>query len=582
MLKRVLVILLLVLVGCSAESIPPTPVVAPTVAPPRPTDTLVPTNPPPTNPPTPTDLPTAVPTDPPTVPPPSPTPVVLAQDDLALGPDDVFIYPVPQVVAGDLVTFQVQAVVPPTIDPQAVAVTIVVDDRRVVTSNLGWRNLADDAIGLYEWVWEATVPGTYSVRVALDPNDTIQDGDADPSNNVVELQLTVLAADGVAAEWISAETNHAVIYAVSGTAAARDLAQLEVLVDAAVEEAARSLQIEPPGKPITVYFVERIFGQGGYAGASIVVTYSDRNYSGGGMYEVLVHEAVHILDQAFEPNGAFRFMVEGLAVWATGGHYKQENLNRRAAALLETDLYMPLEPLINDFYPAQHEVGYLQAGALMAYLVSNYGWDRVRDFYSSLEREPGRTPADTISNRMQRFFGKTLAQMESDWLFFLRNQPYDRADVVDLQTTVRYYNVMRRYQQAYDPTAYYLQAWLPYPNGLRDRQTTAEVTRRAADETRVALETMLESADIAMRNTDYDSANVLLDSVERVLSVGTFLDPVAANYLAITRATAELGYEAQKIQLQGDTAAVFATIPGSPELTRLTMQLDQQGWTLAR
>jgi hypothetical protein len=93
---------------------------------------------------------------------------------------------------------------------------------------------------------------------------------------------------------------------------------------------------------------------------------------------------------------------------------------------------------------------------------------------------------------------------------------------------------------------------------------------------------MLESADIALRNQDFTGANVILDSIERVLANGTFLDPIAANYLSITRATAELGYEAQKIQLLGNSAQVVATLPGQTELTRLSLKLDPQGWMLAR
>jgi hypothetical protein len=44
----------------------------------------------------------------------------------------------------------------------------------------------------------------------------------------------------------------------------------------------------------------------------MVVSYVDRRYAGGGLHELLVHEATHILDQQFAPQ-RISFLAEGLA-----------------------------------------------------------------------------------------------------------------------------------------------------------------------------------------------------------------------------------------------------------------------------
>jgi hypothetical protein len=129
-----------------------------------------------------------------------------------------------------------------------------------------------------------------------------------------------------------------------------------------VVQAANKLAIMPSQK-LPVYLIDRVVGQGGFAGTDMVVSYVYRRYAGGGFYELLVHEAAHILDQQFAPQ-RITFLAEGLAVWVSGGHYKSEDLNERSAALVATKRYVPLAHLIDGFYPVQHEIGYLEAGGL--------------------------------------------------------------------------------------------------------------------------------------------------------------------------------------------------------------------------
>ena len=137
------------------------------------------------------------------------------------------------------------------------------------------------------------------------------------------------------------------VHIVSGTAAHRDLAKLLEQVDAAFLEAAVKLS-ETLAGPYDVYMVDRVLGQGGYARDSMVVSYLDRDYIGGGLKELLVHEAVHLIDRRIAPN-PITFLSEGMAVWAAGGHYHQQDLNQRMNALVEIGRYRGLDRVIDDF-----------------------------------------------------------------------------------------------------------------------------------------------------------------------------------------------------------------------------------------
>jgi hypothetical protein len=90
---------------------------------------------------------------------------------------------------------------------------------------------------------------------------------------------------------------------------------------------------------------------------------------------------------------------------------------------------------------------------------------------------------------------------------------------------------------------------------------------------------MLFAADKAMREGDYNRSNILLDSITRVLeSDGTFIDPLAINYLNIVRKSAAEGYEAQQINLNGSRAELTATKKNSSNLDTFRLMLQGQDW----
>ncbi|MCL4868520.1 MAG: hypothetical protein KJ063_06120 [Anaerolineae bacterium] len=516
----------------------------------------------------------------PTIAPP-PT-LTLVPTDLSITEDHFFIYPVAEIYAGERVTFQVFPFVPEQLNPHDVELVILVEGTTLVDHRLSGRNLNGDAMGLFEWVWDTTgLDGEYEIEVILDPRGRIIIGDENLDNNSLTVTVTVQPRSAPPASWVSIETNYAILYAISGTAAERDLLFLSGEIDRAIQQAMDILQ-ETPQRKYEFYFINRVIGQGGYASSVITISYLDRHYAGKGLYEVLMHEAIHLLDQQFAPN-RLTFWAEGIAVWGTGGHYKPENLDRRAAALLQTTYYVPLAELINNFYPAQHEVSYLQAASFFGYLVRQYGWPQVKTFYGSMDTRGALNQAEAVSLHLQTHFGKTLPQLEEEWLAYLSRQPWNSQDLNDLLTTIRFYETMRRYQNLHDPTAYYLTAWLPYPPAARERGITADLLRQPIAEVNVTLESMLVSADLALREGDFGRANVLLDSVNRVLdNDGAFLDPLAADYWRLVQAAAALGYEVQRISINGSQATVLITEPNSPHLVSLQFRLNNQGWMLAQ
>lgn len=517
-----------------------------------------------------------------------PAPTVTAENspkDLSITAEDIQLFPVPKIISGDRVTFQVQPFVPEEMPVENVSVDIYVDGNIVSAGNLSWRNWEGKAQGVYEWVWNTSgLPGWHEIRVVLDSQDLFQQGDEDPSNNETVFTVRVgktseRPLEERDASWITAETDCCFAHTLTRTAAYRDFPELLVMLDSAVSEASSRVN-EFPQEKIDVYFVERTVGQGGYAGSGMVIVYNDRPYIGGELYELIVHESTHIIDRQFAPQRT-KFLSEGVAVWAAGGHYEKQDLQRRAAALLATNKYIPLADLANNFYPAQHEIGYLEAGAFFDYLVSVYGWPDVREFYSNTSVSDGATEADALDANIQRYFDMSLAEMETQWLAELAALELTEKEIAELQTTIRYYETARQYQKLYDPTAYFRTAWLPRPADVVESGNAADFLRQPDTEVNFTVELMLRSAKEAIDSEDFARANVILDSLQRFLKQdgGTF-DPLFTNYQNIVHTAVAFGYEPHNVALNGDTAVLLATTASGTRLFDLELELQRGDWIL--
>jgi hypothetical protein len=207
----------------------------------------------------------------------------------------------------------------------------------------------------------------------------------------------------------------------------------------------------------------------------------------------------------------------------------------------------------------------------------------VRDFYSDTTVYDGPSLSNAVDVNFQLYFNKSLAEIESDWLSYVVGLPRDAQETADLETTIRYYEVMRQYQEKFDSTAYYLTAWLPAPAEMEQQGITADFTRHPESATNLALESLLLSAHSALSAGEYERANALLDSVIRVLdNDGTFLDPLAGTYLDIVRTTSAMGYQVQQITVDGTAATTLVTRPNRVNVIQLDLVLQNNSWILAQ
>jgi hypothetical protein len=322
------------------------------------------------------------------------------------------------------------------------------------------------------------------------------------------------------ARWELVETECCILNFISGTDAARDIEDLAETADS-LNGRLIPLTGGTDGEKIPVVIMSRTLGHGGFTNGAIYVSYLDRNYAGSTYEMVLHHESVHWLDRTLGGDLRPTFLLEGLAVYMAGGHFKPEPLIPRAAALLNLNWYIPLRPLADSFYPSQHEIGYLEAGALVQYLVEIYGWEAFNAFYRDIHPAPSGLQSDAIEQALQNHFELTLDQLEANFLAHLQAQPLDLSHIEDVRLSVQFYDTVRRYQQMFDPSAYFQTAWLADESVMRQKNITADYLRRPDGILNKYLENLLVEADVALRSGDYtDTAqrlqalNVMLDILE--------------------------------------------------------------------
>jgi hypothetical protein len=262
----------------------------------------------------------------------------------------------------------------------------------------------------------------------------------------------------------------------------------------------------------------RVLGHGGFADDEISISYPERNYAGSSPEIVLHHELVHKLDSQLGGELRPSFFVEGFAVYWSGGHFKAEPLLPRAAALLDLGLYLPLTPLMENFYTSQHEIGYLEAGALIEYMIGRWGEDAFQQFYRDIHPVQGSgSQAAAVNAALMQHFQVTLGELENDFLHHLRKQPVEQHWEDDVRLTVRFYDTVRKYQQSLDPAAYYLTAWLPDSRQMRERSIVADYLRHPSGSENVAIEMLLVWVDERIKAGDFLRVRQLLDVTDAAL-----------------------------------------------------------------
>ncbi|MDQ2805961.1 MAG: hypothetical protein M3Z04_03420 [Chloroflexota bacterium] len=306
------------------------------------------------------------------------------------------------------------------------------------------------------------------------------------------------------AAWLHRATAHYDLYYLPDSPAAHDIARLATMSETALQQAAARLQA-PPTTRIRIYFVNRIFWQGGasYVGNELLLSYPDaaREYTSTSLARVLQHETTHALVEQLlgSPDHKGGLLGEGVAVWDAGGHYQTEPLGTLASTLVgdNADLYLSLTDLRRDFYGAQHEIAYLEGGAYVQWLVARWGLPQFKQYLAQ--------PDDP-----QPIYGLDSAGLEAAWRTWLAAQPHTAADSAAVRLRVRYYDLMRRYEVALDPHA----RLLPDPSPSQWGPTLLAVFRRPASAPlNQALEADFVRAGTALWSRDLATCARLLDSI---------------------------------------------------------------------
>ena len=114
-----------------------------------------------------------------------------------------------------------------------------------------------------------------------------------------------------------------------------------------------------------------------------------------------------------------------------------------------------------------------------------------------------------------------MTSWRQNFLAHLQAQPVDLSHIEDVRLSVQFYDTVRRYQQMFDPSAYFQTAWLADASVMRQKNITADYLRRPDGILNQYLENLLVEADVALRSGDYtDTAqrlqalNVMLDILE--------------------------------------------------------------------
>jgi hypothetical protein len=493
------------------------------------------------------------------------------------------VHPDGALYSGDLVSFEVVA--PAGTTARDSQVRIQVDPP--VGPVIGVGELAPYGIGgrvqaTFLWVWETAglSPREYALEIVVGPAGPVW------RETVELLPAEERPAPETGAAWAEAQIPCCRVRYITGTAAERDLAAWLPVISNQAQDAASVLGT-PITEPISIVLLPRLLGHGGFAMDEIYVSYLDRSYAVNNPDMVLRHEIIHVLDGRSGAELRPTIFAEGLAVYLTGGHFKVEPLLPRAAALVELGGYLPLEPLSDTFYLSQHEAGYLQAGALVEYMVNTWGLDAFLDFYRSIRPNRSGSHARAIDEALREHFGLSFTALEARFVAALEAHPVNPDLLEDVRLTVHLYETLRRYQRLLDPSAYFLSAWLPDIDELPQGDVVADYLRRPAGADEITLEVMLGEAGGHLQAGRYHHTGRLLAAVDAVLDrieIGNqqpfSATGLSADYLSLVTVLQGQGYQVQEIILEGDTARVWAKSVGVEQVEITTTRVADLTWVI--
>jgi hypothetical protein len=426
------------------------------------------------------------------------------------GKYEVRIHPDLPLEIGDEISFEIYS--SPGTNLQDQQITVSLEAPQV--KQLGQGNFVPTVDNRFraelQWVWDTHgfQPGQYTLAFTIKPAE-------DEWQQMVELQP---APANSLYRWAVGQTECCNVHYITGTPAERDLPRLLPQIEDQVRQVENELKHTLAAK-IEIDLLPRVLGQGGFTADEIFLSYpADAvNYLDSDLMTVLHHEVVHRVDA--DMGGEFRplFLIEGLAVYLAGGHYHSEPLGQRAATLLDTGAYIPLPNLVNNFYNWQHEIGYLEAGSLVQFMVNTWGWDAYNNFYRDIHPVLVGNDGAAIDKALQAHFGLSLSLLDDRFQVYLKSFAINPDLRDDVTLTAELFDDIRLYQQKWDPSAYFQEVWLPDPSQMRSRGIVADYLPRSGTVQNMPLEKLLISAGVDWQKGNFSAALQQMQLIQRQL-----------------------------------------------------------------
>jgi hypothetical protein len=487
---------------------------------------------------------------------PEPTvPTALTARSVPLAELDLWTFPGPDHYEGDVLTFQVPI---GGFGTYSIAeMTIAVDGVPLdVEAMLRGDPLLGDVVVFPSAFATDNEVGGHWVEVT---GQLVPEREIDITQRIVVRPAAGRPRQELETQWVVERTQCCNVTYLVGSAAERDLDEVVELIDESARQAEEHFGLELPR--VDFVLIDRLWGNGGYAGGEVVVSYLDRDYSPGrgpSFQQTVLHELAHVITDQIEHATPWP-LLEGTAVQFAGGHFKPEPLGPRARALDVRGELPPVVELFDDFAEMQHESRYVAAGALVEYLVETYGFSKFLDLFDSNFDLPG---SEWLDAAVREALGIELATLQAGFTVWLASQD-PSLQSTDLALTIALQEARRAFQAAYDPYPNYF----AFPSVTETGQT-ALAMRDPRSPRLVAVEAMIGYAQDLIISGDLDAAAVAVAEVERVVAEGTVGGGLSAEFLEVAEALEDSGYELLEY-VPGETSALA---------TRDAPVLELVGW----
>ncbi|HVP21819.1 MAG TPA: hypothetical protein VMS73_08155 [Anaerolineaceae bacterium] len=443
--------------------------------------------------------------------PPASSLLQVAQQTLSAESFSIRIHPDQPLEVGDIASFEIFAAQGVDVHDQQITISLVSSGSKVIGKSPFAITGENKFRALLMWAWDThgLAPGEFTLSYAIQPAGITWQQ---------KLQLNPVPP-GPSFKWAAVETACCIVHYITGTRPERDLALLLPEINTQFQLVETQLSHVMP-KKVDINLLPRILGQGGFTTDEVYLSDPELNYVDTDLPVVLHHELVHVVD--LDIGGKFRplLLVEGLAVYLTGGHYRTEPLLQRAATLVDSGTYIPLPNLADNFYAWQHEISYLEAGSLVSYMVNAWGWKAYDNFYRDIEPILSASDSTVIDHALQAHFGLSFRQLDDRFYTFLKSIPINPDLDSDVIATADLFDTIRAYQQKLDPTAFFQEVWLPDANQMRERGITADFLRRDETSENIEIEAMLVQAGEAWKKGDFNGTERLIFATKQKIAGG--------------------------------------------------------------